>query len=62
MPLNKLALILICVIAAAAVTVWIASLLLGGVNTPGAGYAILPVILIGYLALRGYQFWRGGDK
>ena len=53
MPLDKLILILVCVIVAAGVTVWLGSMVATAVQFPALGWAtILPVVLIGYVAWR----------
>ncbi len=54
MPIEKLALILVCVIAAAAATVWIgAALVASSVVSPALGLAVLSIV-----ALVAYVFWR----
>lgn len=53
MPLDKFVLILVCVAAAAGVTVWIATMVAAAVQFPFPGWLILvPVALIGYVIWR----------
>lgn len=52
MPLDKLVLILVLVIAAAGVTVWLGALLLASFQVPGAGLALIPAALVGYVVWR----------
>lgn len=53
MPLDKFVLIVVCVIVAAGVTVWLGSMVAAAVQFPALGWAaILPVVLIGYVAWR----------
>lgn len=54
MPLDRLVLILVCVIAAAGVTIWVAAVLLAGlqVSPLAALIVLLPLALVGYI------FWR----
>lgn len=54
MPLEKLVLIIVCVIAAAAATVWVGAALLASTQLPPpVGLAVLSVI-----ALCAYVAWR----
>ena len=53
MPLDRLVLILVIVIGAAAFTVWLGSIVVATVNIPYVGWAIAaPVTLVAYI------FWR----
>ena len=52
MPLDKLVLILVCVIAAAAATIWIGSLLFATLSLPALGFALIPVVLVVYILWR----------
>ncbi|WP_422072937.1 hypothetical protein [Tranquillimonas rosea] len=53
MPLDKLALILVVVMAAAGLTVWIAYLAAGAPQMPGSAWTLLIP-----LALGAYVLWR----
>lgn len=53
MPLDKLVLILICVIAAAGVTVWLATLVMAALQIGSAGWLVfVPAALVGYVVWR----------
>lgn len=52
MPLDRLVLILVCVIAAAGVTVALASLLTGVVAVPAMAGVLIPALLILYVVWR----------
>lgn len=52
MPLDKLVLILVCVIVAAGVTVWLGVLVLAAWDVPFAGLALIPATLIAYIVAR----------
>ncbi|MBD3679288.1 MAG: hypothetical protein HUJ27_12935 [Rhodobacteraceae bacterium] len=54
MPLDRLVLILVSVIAAAGVTIWAGAALLGSFNLdPAFGLAVLSIIaLVGYILVR----------
>lgn len=52
MPLDKLVLIIVCVVAAAGVTVWLGVLLAAAVNVPFGWLALIPAALIGYVVFR----------
>lgn len=53
MPLDKLVLILICVIAAAGITVWLATLAMAAFQIGGAGWLVfIPAALVGYVVWR----------
>ncbi len=53
MPLDKLVLILVCVIIAAAATVWAGASLVAAIQFPGVGWAaFIPAVLVGYVVWR----------
>ena len=53
MPLDKLVLIVVCVIAAAGATIWLGTLALTAMQVPGFGWALfIPAALVGYVAWR----------
>lgn len=53
MPLDKLVLILICVIAAAGLTVWIGAMAAAALQMPGFAWLfVLPAALVGYIVWR----------
>ena len=52
MPLDKLVLIIVCVLTAAAATIWLGAVLLAAVNVPFVGIALLPAALVGYIVFR----------
>lgn len=53
MPLDKLVLILIAVVAAAAITVWLGAMLMVAVDvSPLAWFIFLPAALVGYIIWR----------
>ena len=53
MPLDRLVLIVVAVFAAAAVTVWVGTLLVASAALPGALLAVLPVLaLLAYIVVR----------
>lgn len=52
MPLDRLVLILVCVLAAAGVTVWIGTLVATAVAAPLAWLALVPVALAALLLWR----------
>lgn len=52
MPLEKLVLIVVIVIAAAGVTVWLAALAFAAFEVPGAGLAFIPAALVAYVVWR----------
>ena len=52
MPIEKLVLILVCVLAAAGATVWLGVLLLATFQVPYAGVALIPALLVGYIVYR----------
>ncbi len=52
MPLDKFVLLLVLVVAAAAVTVWVGSLVLAAIQVPWAGAAFIPAALVAYVVWR----------
>jgi len=52
MPLDKLVLIIVCVIAAAGVTVWLGTLFVATNQLPIAGVALIPAALVVYVVWR----------
>ncbi len=53
MPLDRLVLIIVAVIAAAGATVWLASLVAASIQVPLLGwFLVLPVLLILYIGWR----------
>lgn len=52
MPLDKFVLILVIVVAAAGITVWLASMALAALQVPGAWLAFIPAALVGYVVWR----------
>lgn len=53
MPIDKFVLILICVVAAAAVTVWVGTLVMASFQIPVAGGLVfVPALLVGYVVWR----------
>lgn len=52
MPLDKFVLILVCVIAAAGATIWLASLVIVAAEIPYAWIALIPAALVGYVVWR----------
>jgi hypothetical protein len=52
MPLDKLVLILVCVVVAAAATVWLAATVLAALHFPFGWFALLPAALAGYIVYR----------
>ena len=53
MPRDKLVLILICVIAAAGLTVWIGAMVAAAMQMPAfAWFFVLPALLVGYVVWR----------
>jgi len=53
MPLDKLVLIIICVIVAAGLTIWLGVLFFAALENPQIGFvAVLPIALIGYIVWR----------
>ena len=52
MKLDTLVLIVVCVLAGSAVTLWLSMLLLAALSVPFAGLALLPAALVGYILYR----------
>ena len=53
MPLDKFVLILVSVVAAAAVTVWVGTLVMASLQVPVAGWLMfIPAMLVGYVVWR----------
>ena len=52
MPLDKLVLIVVCVIIAAAATVWLGAIVLAMFDIPGIGFALIPAALVAYIVWR----------
>lgn len=52
MPLDKFVLILVCVCAAAGVTVWVGMLIATAVSVPLGWFALIPAVLVGYIVFR----------
>lgn len=52
MPLDKFVLIVVCVIAGAALTVWLAVLLAAAIEIPFGWLALIPVALVAYVLVR----------
>lgn len=52
MPLDKFVLIIVCVMIAAAATVWIGAMLFAAFNVPGAGFVLIPAALVAYVVWR----------
>jgi len=52
MPLDKFVLILVVVIGAAGLTVWLATLLAAAVQFPLGWFALVPAMLVAYVAWR----------
>jgi membrane protein implicated in regulation of membrane protease activity len=53
MPLDKLVLILVTVIAAAGITVWVGTLAAAALQVPQVGWLVaVPALLVGYVVWR----------
>ena len=52
MPLDKLVLIIVIVLAAAGATVWLAGLIAAAINFPFGWLVVIPAALIGYVVFR----------
>ncbi len=52
MPPDKFALILVCVVAAAGATVWIAVLLATAIKVPFGWLGLIPAVLVAYVVFR----------
>ena len=55
MSLDKLMLILVCVLAALGASFWVATMLLAALQVPYGWLALLPTALVGYIAWRVIQ-------
>ncbi|AXI46424.1 hypothetical protein C1J03_10530 [Sulfitobacter sp. SK012] len=52
MPLDRLVLILVCVLIAAAVTVWVGTLVFVSFEFPVMSVALIPIALVAYIVVR----------
>lgn len=52
MPLDKFVLIIVCVIAAAGATIWLATLIFAALSIPFGGLVLIPAALVGYVVFR----------
>ena len=52
MPLDRFVLIIVCVIAAASVTVWLGTVLAASVSVPFGWLSLIPAALIVYVGWR----------
>ncbi len=52
MPLHRLLLILLCVLIAGLATIWLGALLSASLKVPLAGFLLLPITLLAFLAYR----------
>ncbi len=53
MPLDKIVLIVVCVVIAAAVTVWLGATVAATIQVPNVGWAaFIPAALVGYVVWR----------
>ncbi len=52
MPLDKLVLIIVIVLAAAGATVWLAGLIAAAINFPFGWLGLIPAALVGYIVFR----------
>lgn len=52
MPLDKLVLVIACVLIAACATIWISTLVLAAFSVPFAALALIPAALVGYVVFR----------
>ena len=52
MPLDRLVLIVVCVIAAAAATVWLGTLIAASLSIPFGWLVVIPTALVAYIAWR----------
>lgn len=52
MPLDRFVLILVVVIGAAALTVWVATMVAAAVQFPLGWFALVPAMLVAYVAWR----------
>jgi membrane protein implicated in regulation of membrane protease activity len=52
MPLDRLVLIVFCVLVCAGAAFWVSALLLAAIHVPFAGLALLPAAFAGYVIYR----------
>lgn len=52
MPIDRLVLIIVCVIAASAATIWLVAMLSAAVTVPFGWLLVIPVALIAYVVIR----------
>jgi len=52
MPLDKLVLIIVCVLGAAAATVWVGTLIAASFSLPFGWLTLIPAALVGYVVFR----------
>ncbi len=52
MPLDKLVLIIVCVLGAAAATVWVGTLITASFSLPFGWLTLIPAALVGYVVFR----------
>lgn len=52
MPLDKLVLVIACVLIAACATIWISTLVRAAFSVPFAALALIPAALVGYVVFR----------
>lgn len=52
MPLDKLVLIIVIVIAAAGATIWLAGVVAAAINLPFGWLGLIPAVLVGYVVYR----------
>ncbi len=52
MPLDKLVLIIVSIVAAAAATVWLGVLVMTAFELPFGWLAVIPAVLVGYVVFR----------
>lgn len=62
MPLDKLVLILVCVIASAGATILLAALILSALNFSFGWFGLLPALLAGYIVYRVVAERVGNDE
>ena len=52
MPLDRFVLIVVCVVAGFAVTVWLGMILIAAMNVPYGWLALIPAAIVGYVIYR----------
>lgn len=62
MPLDKFVLLLVVVVAAAGITVWVASMVMTAMAVPGAWLAFIPAALVAYVVWRVIADRIGNDE